>query len=354
MSYWTNQPFDVSTTNEGIKIIRTDNLIKTDKLPDGFEFKTLGTDYLDEIYNLLINHYLEDENHITRLTYSRDFLYWYLKYIPSGFIIGLIYNKKLVGMITATFLDMIIYGKEIKVPYINLLCVQSKIRKLGFGLFLINEIKSKLYKINISYAIFTGINSITKSYCITKDFIVPINYPKLKEVEFLLEDIPLLPKNNNNPLHLMVISDIDIIVTKLNKFMEKFDIRPYLTNESAYHFLVPKKNIVYSFVKKNTDGNITDFINVYKNYLYCIEKKKIISVAKISFYFYESMTLTELITNLLDKLPSYGIDQLVFNDMADNSSINITKFSTYGNLYHFFYNVSIKETLTSKLCFYPF
>lgn len=356
MSYWINQPIDISNTTE-IKIISNDIFKRKKKsLPNGFQFKTLGLSYLEEIFGLLNNHYIEDSQHIIKLVYSKDFLYWYLKHVPPGFIIGLIFKKKIVGMIAALFIDMIVCGKKIKVPYINFLCVQSKIRNLGFGLFLIDEIKERLSKIGITYALFTGLKPITKYFCTTKDFVIPINYPKLKEVGFLMEDENLAPLSvlNDNPLHLMNISDIDSIVSKLNKFMEKFDVKPYFTNESVKHFLLPKKNIVYSFVNRNENGDVVDFVSVYKNYLYCLEKNKIVSVAQLAFYFHETMNLTQLVLNLIDKLSTYNIDQLVFRNMSDNMSINITKFSTREQLYYFFFNVSIKEINSSKLCFYPF
>lgn len=366
-NYWINQPVDVithkinvnqptDTTNviDTIKIINSGLIQKqSENLPNGFKFKTLGLNHLDEIFSLLNNHYIEDDQHIIRITYSKDFLYWYLKYVPAGFIVGLLYNNKLVGMITAIFMDMIVYEKEIKVPYINFLCLQSKIRKLGLGLFLIEEIKSRLTKIKITYALFTGMKPITKPFCTSNDFVIPVNYPKLKAVDFLQENLTPIPKLDNNPLHLMMASDIDSLIPKLNKCMEKLSVKPYFTNESAHHFLLPKKNIVYSFVNRNTNHEVTDYVTVYKTYIYCKEKNKIISVARLAFYYHETMTLTDLITNLLDKLPSYDIDQLLFSNTFDNAEINITKFSTYGQLHYFFYNVSINETMPSKLCFFP-
>ncbi|XWV25728.1 N-myristoyltransferase [Tupanvirus soda lake] len=354
MSYWIDQPFDISNTDTEIKIIKSDIPKKNVELPNGFAFKTLGTNNLEDIYGLLNNHYIEDDQHIVRLAYSKDFLYWYLKYIPHGFVVGLIYKNKLVGVVTACFVDMIIYGKEIKVPYINLLCIQTKIRKLGLTPLLIEELKSRLCNIKMTYALFTGTNKLTKEFSVSKDYVIPINYPKLREVGFLTEDLTPIPKLDENPLHLMTASDIESVVPKLNKYLSKFNVKPYFTNDSAHHFLLPKKNIVYSFVNRNKNGEVTDFISVYKNYLYCLKLNKVVSVAQLSFYFYDTLTLTQLVSYLLDKLPSYGIDQLVFRNTGENMDINITKFSTHGELYYYFYNVAIKETNSRNLCLYPF
>jgi glycylpeptide N-tetradecanoyltransferase len=355
MSYWKNQPFDTTIKTSEIKIIKPEfQKKKNNSLPEGFALKTLGTNSLDDIYNLINNHYIEDDQHIVRMIYSKDFLYWYLKYIPSGFIIGMTYKNKLVGMITATFIDMVVNSKEIKVPYINFLCIQSKIRKLGLALFLFDELTERLTNIKITYALFTNMTKINQPFCATKDYIIPINYPKLKEVGFLVEDLGPIQKMDNNPLHLMSASDIEHVIPKLNKFLEKFSIKPYFTNDSAYHFLLPKKNIVYSFVKRNQKEDVTDFICIYKHYLYCLKQNKMVTAGQLSFYFYDTMTLTQLVSYLLDKLPSYGIDQLIFRNTGENMQINITKYSPQGELYYFFYNVAIKETNCSDLYLYPF
>lgn len=355
MSYWKEQPVETNDNNQTIQIIMPNlSLNKNVELPDGFSFKTLGVEYLDEIYNLITNHYIVDKNNIYRVVYAKKYLYWYLKKIPHGFIVGLTYKNKLVGIITAIFIDMIIYDKEIKVPFINFFCCQPKIRKLGLSEMLMDEIKRRLIKIKITYAIFSSSNMVTKPFCTLIDYIVPINYSKLRQVGFLTMNIDPIPQIDDNPLHLMQSSDTDIVVTKLNTHMQKLKIKPYFTNESVNHYLIPKKNIVYSFVKRDKNHDVTDFVCVYKNYLYCLEKNRTVSVANLAFYFCETMTLTELITCLLNKLPSYSIDQLTFRNTNENSNININKFSTHENLYYFFYNVLIKETNCSEVSFYPF
>ena len=409
------------------------------KLPLDFNFKTLGTNHLDEIFNLLNNHYIEDDQHIVRLTYSRDFIYWYIKNITPGLILGLLHKKNLVGIITSMLTEIMVNDEKIKIAYIDFLCVQTNIRGIGLGTCLYEEINLRLRNMGIMRIYFTlssesrmavssearlrasrtlssesrnrslggklvlavGLpettlspkeqvkledslpcftsqitgkfsqicsdsNSIipksmeeTQSFCTTHDYIIPINYPKLKQIGFLDECekpnyyLICLGISNDNPLHLMAPTDIDDVVSKLNKFMNKYIVRPYFTKENARYFLFPKKNIVYSFVKKNSDGKITDFISVYKNYLYCIEKNIIINVAHLAYYFYETLNLTELVSYLLEKLSRHKIDQLYFRNMADNSEINITKFVANGRgLNHYMNNMD--QMAPSKLIMHPF
>lgn len=360
MSYYDDQMFDVTNKSEIITIINRNininiNINKTQiVLPDGFSFKTLGLKYLDEIHELLNNNYIEDDMQITRIIYSRDFLYWYLKNVPTNFAIGLIYNKKLIGFITALIIDTIIYNEKIRVPYINFLCIQKKLRGMNLAPLLIDEIKYRLIKNHITYALFCTKDNLESFFSFTTNYVIPINYEKLKKIGFLNSELDPLPVIDNNPLHLMVESDILSIVPKLNASMEKIKIKPYFTFDSAKNFLLPKKNIVYTFIKKNNKGEVTDFITVYKNYLYCIESDEMVSVGQLAFYYYETMDLTQLVTYLLNKLVIYKFDQLVFRDMNKNSDINITKFSTSDELYFYLYNVNIKQTLSSDVCWWPF
>lgn len=303
--------------------------------------KTLNITYLDEIHALLNNHYIENPSSIYRMVYPKDYLYWYLKYVPDNFIIGLVNKNKLIGLITATLVNM---SETTKAMHINLLCIHTALRSHGLATILINEMKRRIGKMDIYYFSSQHINNnLLKSYAI------PINYKNLYAVDFIDEYNSMVkPVNINNPFHLLKESEINIVKDKLNLFMDKFKIRNYFTETSAKHFLLPKKDIVYSFVNK-IDNEITDFINVYKNYYYCIKKQKIISIATIGYYFYESLTLTEMVTFIIDKLNDYEIDQLNFYNNSDNMTIDITKYLT-----DFTLSFSMNDITRNEMCIFPF
>ncbi|BCS83442.1 N-myristoyltransferase [Cotonvirus japonicus] len=359
MSFWSKQPLKTlqnldNFNSSKIEIIETNTTIFQQMLPSGFNFKTLTTKHLDEIHDLITNHYIEDENHIVKILYSRDFIYWYIKYIPNNFIIGLTYNDKLVGVVTALFIDMIIYNEKLKIPYINFLCVQKKIRKLGLAIFLLNELKKRLSEIGIKYSLFTTMKNIPEHFTVSEEFVVPINYSKLKNIGFLPEtEQKNITNVSSNPLSLMIESDIPSVTLKLNESWKNLQIKPFLTDISTRHFLLPKKNIVYTFVVRN-GSIITDMVSVYKTYIYSIDKKQIISTAQLGFYYCKTMSLTQLITYLIDKLKKYNFDQLIFKNAHQGLDINIDKFTTYGNLYYYLYNVTVPKTEVSKICMFPF
>lgn len=87
--FWQTQPVPTFEDQAGkkaitqgpIKIINPDEVSKTpDALIEGFEWCTLdltNPTELKELYELLNNHYVEDDNAMFRFSYSESFLHWY-------------------------------------------------------------------------------------------------------------------------------------------------------------------------------------------------------------------------------------------------------------------------------------
>lgn len=83
--FWQTQPvprFDEAANDAGgpIKIIDPEKVSKTpDALIEGFEWATLdltNDDELQELWDLLTYHYVEDDNAMFRFRYSKSFLHW--------------------------------------------------------------------------------------------------------------------------------------------------------------------------------------------------------------------------------------------------------------------------------------
>lgn len=323
-------------------------------MPTGFNLKTLNLSHIDEIYNLICNHYIEDDQSLITISYPKSFIYWYLKLSPPGLIIGLCHKQKLLGLITAVVFNMVISELKTQVPYINFWCVQKKVRNSGLGRYLMVEMEQRLKEANMGPALLANTIPSDNSFSACRDFAIPINYEMLSSIGFLPENISL-DKVVDNHLHLMKKGDLEQVIPKLDKFSSKFHLRPNFALDGP-HLLVPRKDIVYSFVKKD-NGVITDFISVYRANWCCVGsaeiagKEQIISSAYISFYFHESMSLTELVTHLLDKLSSYHIDQLIVRQMADNSTINITRFATHQKFYYQY--LKLKQLDPSQMLLFP-
>ena len=79
-----------------------------------------------------------------------------------------------------------------------------------------------------------------------------------------------------------------------------------------------------------------------------LDSPKILSIATLGYYFYESMTLTNMIQHVLPKLNNYGFDLLFFHNIMDNSNINIVKYPIDMDIYS---NIDIKG---HNLAIHPF
>ena len=86
--FWQTQPvprFDDGSKEVGegpIKRIDPEKVSKEpDRLIEGFEWATLDLtkeDELQELWDLLTHHYVEDDNAMFRFRYSQSFLHWYV------------------------------------------------------------------------------------------------------------------------------------------------------------------------------------------------------------------------------------------------------------------------------------
>lgn len=339
---------------EGDKDPDYEHIIKMDisvrrlnMLPDDFKFRTLDLKYIDEIHKLLLTNYVEDDDNIIMLTYTKQFLHWCLKKSPKNLIIGLTYRNNLIGLITATITKTIILGKMVNIPTINFLCVQKSLRNIGLAGYLIEEIRLRLVKMNIEKFMATSGSIINQAWCTITSCSIPINYDKLRKVEFLIGDFPPLPIIQTNPLGELKECDLSSVANQLNEFHKKYDFRPYFDADYVRDYMLPKKNIVYSYVLKNNDV-ITDFISVTKTYYYCFHFEDVISIANLTYYFTNTMSIRDLVCCLIDKIKD-EFDQLNFYNMMDNDEIHLNKFETNGILKIYFYNVQMPFIENKKI-----
>merc|ERR1719357_1543612 len=143
--FWSTQPVpkidEEITTNEAIEPdVPLDQLRQEPySLPQGFEWDTLNLDdplVLKELYVLLNENYVEDDDNMFRFDYSPEFLRWAL--LPPGFLkewhvgVRATKSRKLVGFISAVPASVSIYKKTVKMVEINFLCVHKKPKTCWF------------------------------------------------------------------------------------------------------------------------------------------------------------------------------------------------------------------------------
>jgi len=124
-------------------------------LPPGFKWENIditNDEECKEVYELLTQNYVEDDDAMFRFDYSVKFLQWALT--PPGYnkdwLFGVRGGKKnkLFGFISGVPVDLTVNGKKLKIPEINFLCVHKNLRAKKLAPVLIKEVTRRVNTVN--------------------------------------------------------------------------------------------------------------------------------------------------------------------------------------------------------------
>lgn len=367
-AFWNTQPVPkideeiTDTTNEPIEADKTLAELRQDPytLPAGFQWDTLNIDdplVLKELYTLLNENYVEDDDNMFRFDYSPEFLQWALK--PPGWVrewhTGVRVtskNKKLVGFISAVPAHIKIYNKVQQMVEINFLCVHKKLRAKRVAPVLIREITRRVNVRGIFQAVYTAGVVLPKPVASCRYWHRSLNPRKLIDVKFShlsrnmtmqrtlkLYKLPDEPKTSG--FRVMKKSDIQNVYTLLKQYLDTFDLAPVFSLEEFTHWFSPQPGIVDSYVVE-TEGKVTDFVSFYtlpSTVMHHPTHKSL----KAAYSFYNVQTATPIVNLMQDALvvaKNNGFD--VFNalDLMENKEfLDKLKFGIGdGNLQYYLYN----------------
>lgn len=160
-------------------------------LPKEFEWDTLdinNEEILKELYKLLNENYVEDDDNMFRFDYSPEFLKWALQ--PPHWVkdwhcgIRVSKSKKLVGFISAIPAQVSVCGEKLKTVEINFLCVLKQLRSKRMAPVLISEITRRVHLHGIFQAVYTAGVVIPKPVGTCRYWHRSLNPKKLIEVKF--------------------------------------------------------------------------------------------------------------------------------------------------------------------------
>lgn len=163
--FWDSQP--VPKAYENIEDTQFDKPIDLEKqvtdiratpynLPAGFEWSEIDMsdkEQVHEVYELLTQNYVEDDDNMFRFDYSVEFLQWALT--PPGYkkdwLFGVRGGKKnrLFGFISGIPVHMNIRGKPVMTSEINFLCVHKNLRTKRLAPVLIKEVTRRVNQYGI-------------------------------------------------------------------------------------------------------------------------------------------------------------------------------------------------------------
>jgi len=153
---------------------------------------------MNEVYNLLTGHYVEDREAMFRFNYSASFLNWALK--APGWLkewhvgVRVSTSKKLVAFISGIPINLRVRENLIKTSEINFLCVHKKLRSKRLAPVLIKEITRRCNVEKIWNAIYTAGIVLPKPISTCRYYHRSLDWLKCYEVGF-----SPLPPNTTKP-----------------------------------------------------------------------------------------------------------------------------------------------------------
>ncbi|CAG8549384.1 4381_t:CDS:2 [Ambispora gerdemannii] len=251
-------------------------------LPKEFEWSTMelnNPEELTEIYTLLTNNYVEDDDAMFRFDYSEKFLKWALQ--PPGYKkvwhvgVRVASTKKLVAFISGIPADIRIYESRQHLVEINFLCVHKKLRNKRLAPVLIKEITRRSHLEGIFQAVYTAGVVLPKPISRARYYHRSLNPKKLIDTNFsrlpnnmtltrMIKKYKVPEETSTAGLRPMKSKDVPKVRVLLNEYMSKFNFVPIFKNdEEIRHWILPKEGVVWSYVVEAPGKHITDFFSFY-------------------------------------------------------------------------------------------
>ena len=259
---------------------------------------------LDKLYEFLKSNYVEDDDHMFRFDYSKDFLKWHLN--PPGFfpewLISVVLEdkiknkKKMVGFIAGLPIKIHIHGTDITLAEIDFLCVKKEFRSKRLAPVLIKEVSRRIHMRNMWWAVYTSGTLLPKPFCQTTYYHRNLDVKKLVDIQFTClphnMNMTRAKKHYNLPDELpipgfrsMEEKDADDVFVLLDKLEKKYKVHGYYSKEEVAHWFLPRKNVIYSYVKTNEQNNnenkSTKISKSKKKRM--IKKEKFMSIKKMEY-----------------------------------------------------------------------
>lgn len=258
-----------------------------EKLVDGFEWCLIDLDdkeELQEFYDLLYNHYVEDTDGSFRFNYSVEFLSWALK--PPGWKkewhIGVRAKStqegkkgKLVASICGIPVTLRVRGRKVEASEINFLAIHRKLRNKRLAPVLIKEVTRRCYLNGIYQALYTAGTLLPTPISTCRYFHRSLDWEHLYKTGFshmppgtsvLRQKYKYRVESHTQIKNLRPMKPADIPAVKdlLVRYTERFHLRQEFSDEEIAHWICSEtsKGVVYSYVVEE-EGKITDFISYY-------------------------------------------------------------------------------------------
>ena len=330
-------------------------------MPKGFEW--CEVDILDdaqrtEVYDLLFQNYVEDDECMFRFDYSRDFLVWALT--PPGyskdFHLGVRSSKsgRLMAFITGVPARIRVYDVEKDMVEVNFLCVHKKLRSKRLAPVLIKEITRRVNHTGVFQAVYTAGVVLPGHVASCRYWHRTLEAKKLVDIGFTrlghrmtmarMQKLYKLPTETSlTGLRPMTPEDVPAAHALLVDYLKQFKLSVVFSEDEFRHWLLPREGVVSSYVNVSPETDaITDFCSYYHLHSSVLGHEKHSTLfAAYSFYnVARTVDLTELMRDCLILAKNGGFDVFnALNLMENDRFLEELKFGMGdGNLQYYVYN----------------
>ncbi|KAK3005949.1 hypothetical protein RJ639_017652 [Escallonia herrerae] len=340
-------------------------------LPNLYEWITCDMELAEmctEVYNLLTNNYVEDDENMFRFNYSKEFLHWALR--PPGYYrswhigVRVKNSKKLVAFITGVPAKIRVRDTVVTMAEINFLCVHKKLRSKRLAPVMIKEVTRRVHLENIWHAAYTAGVVLPTPISTCQYWHRSLNPKKLMDVGFsrigarmtMSRTIKLykLPDSMVTPgFRKMEPHDVPAVTRLLRNYLKQFVVAPDFDENDVEHWLLPKENVVDSYLVESPETHeITDFCSFYTLPSSILGNQNY-STLKAAYSYYNVSTKTPLLQLMNDALIVAKLKDFdVFNalDVMQNETfLKELKFGPGdGKLHYYLYNYRLKHVLRAS------
>ncbi|MCL7024684.1 hypothetical protein MKW94_025766, partial [Papaver nudicaule] len=293
--FWETQPVgqfkdlgDTSLPEGPIQLPTPVSEVKQEpyNLPGLYEWTTCDIDSEEtcaEVYSLLTNNYVEDDENMFRFNYSKEFLRWALR--PPGYFkswhigVRVKVSKKLVAFITGIPARIRVGDVVVMKAEINFLCVHKKLRSKRLAPVMIKEV--------------------------TRRRLIDVGFSRLGARMTMSRTIKLykLPESTVTPgFRKMELRDVPAVTRLLRDYLRQFIVAPDFDEDDVEHWLLPTENVVDSYLVESPETHeITDFCSFYTLPSSILGNQNH-SILKAAYSYYNVSTKTPLLQLMNDAL----------------------------------------------------
>ena len=322
----------------------------------------------NEVYILLTNNYVEDDDSMFRFNYSKEFLRWALR--PPGYFrswhigVRVKSSKKLVAFITGVPARIRVHDDIVNMAEVNFLCVHKKLRSKRLAPVMIKEVTRRVHLENMWQAAYTAGVVLPTPISTCQYWHRSLNPKKLIDVGFsrlgarmtMSRTIKLykLPESTVTPgFRKMELHDVPAVTRLLRTYLNQFAVAQDFDENDVEHWLLPKEDVVDSYLVESPETHdITDFCSFYTLPSTILGNQNY-STLKAAYSYYNVATKTPVLQLMNDALiMAKQRDYDVFNalDVMQNESfLKELKFGPGdGKLHYYLYNYRIKHAVKSS------